>query len=297
MEFNSAGDTEGIKGENNNYSSCTNVGFGNLISRSGTDVYTTATISSSISQYTRSRKQQVTADKKQVVVPNGLEDQRNILASQGLNNQAINIVAPNPKMIKRMRLYDPIQQHFFDWREENGIVNAISAVDMVNYLAMRFVEDKLAISTIKSYKSAIMHLCNDLKTISQSVCFIKFFKAIKKTKLKLFVKPIFDTTPIVKQIKDWSSNLSFGIKELSSKLFWLLAICAFMQASDIARVDDNQIIVLENCLKLVVILPKELRAGKPIIKPCEIRSHYTSELCPIKCYDLYWIKFRNFQNK
>ncbi|PVU87435.1 hypothetical protein BB561_006330 [Smittium simulii] len=131
----------------------------NMLSRTDEVSNQSTDIFASCSGGTRPQKRQVPTGEEQILTFNGLAHQRRALLGQGLEDQAIDIILFNPRSDKRMRHYDPTQQRFLAWRISQGITIPINAADIVTFLAKSYVEDKLALSKIKAYKSALMHLC------------------------------------------------------------------------------------------------------------------------------------------
>ncbi|OMJ12113.1 hypothetical protein AYI69_g9552 [Smittium culicis] len=96
-----------------------------------------------------------------------------------------------------------------------------------------------------------------------------------------------DISPIIEYFREIGDNEKLDIKNLTSKTCWLLAVCSFMRASDIHRIDDAQTTTIDGTLKLVIVAPKEKRKGRPIIRPCEISYHSDKLLCPVEAYRVY----------
>ncbi|OMJ27759.1 hypothetical protein AYI69_g2793 [Smittium culicis] len=191
--------------------------------------------------------------------------QRLALFGKCLEDQAIDIILSNPRTDKRMRHYDPTQQRFLAWRINKGIIRPINAANIVSFLEKYYVEDKLALSTINA------------------------------ASIRSFVRPSFDITPVITQLRNWGQSSDLEIKPLTSKLCWLLSICGFLRASDIRRIDNSMTIISNDILRLVVVAPKEKRGGQPIMKPCEIQSHADPLLCPLEAYKSYILHFKDVQ--
>ncbi|PVU87670.1 hypothetical protein BB561_006235 [Smittium simulii] len=146
---------------------------------------------------------------------------------------------------------------------------------------------KLSTNTIKSYKSAILNLVSDPRTVGNSPCIKEFLRAIDETEIKSFVNPEIDISPIVLKINEWGNTSGLDNQKLTTKCCWLLSLCGFLRASDIHRIDDARTIITEYTLKLVIIAPKEKRKGQPIERPCEINRHPNHILCPVLAYTVY----------
>ncbi|OLY78240.1 hypothetical protein AYI68_g7714 [Smittium mucronatum] len=96
-----------------------------------------------------------------------------------------------------------------------------------------------------------------------------------------------DISPIIEYFRELGDNEQLKIKSLNSKTCWLLAVCGFMRASDIHRIDDAHTTKIDGKLKLVIVAPKEKRKGRLIIRPCEISCHSDKLLCPVEAYRAY----------
>ncbi|PVU88615.1 hypothetical protein BB561_005757 [Smittium simulii] len=59
---------------------------------------------------------------------------------------------------------------------------------------------------------------------------------------------------------------------------------------NIHRIDNARSRIENNTLHLVIVAPKEKRAGKPIERPCQITGHNDILLCPIHTYKVYKVR-------
>ncbi|OMJ23231.1 hypothetical protein AYI70_g2393, partial [Smittium culicis] len=112
-------------------------------------------------------------------------------------------------------------------------------------------------------------------------------KGVSNTAIELIFnsqRPSMDISPIIEYFREIGDNEKLDIKSLTSKTCWLLAVCGFMRASDIHRIEDAQTTIIDGTLKLVIVAPKEKRKGRPIIRPCEISCHSDKLLCPVEAY-------------
>ncbi|PVV01384.1 hypothetical protein BB560_004195 [Smittium megazygosporum] len=159
--------------------------------------------------------------------------------------------------------------------------------DQVNFLAKGLIEDKIFFSSVKTYKSALIQLCDDPKSIATSPCFKEFFTALKETSIKSFIRPSYDVTPIINELITWGPSDKLGISKLTSKLCWLISICGFLRASYINRIDDSLTAISNDTIKFVIIAPKEKHNDHPILKLCGIRSRSNPILCPVGAYKEY----------
>ncbi|OMJ21624.1 hypothetical protein AYI70_g3363 [Smittium culicis] len=290
LEYNSKCNPEGTKRTTDYNSGHTSMEISNLVSRSPEAIDCTAAPSSSNDDNSRSKKRKVPAYEEQEMVINGMEDQRSFLKSQGLEDTAINLIVSNERSAKRRSRYHSTQQRFLDWHISRNQSEPISAHHIVNYLAQEFTTKKLSVNTIKAYKSAIMSLIKNPQTIEDSTVFKSFFKALNESSVKSFVKPVIDITPVISKLSEWGDTEKLNISQLTSKTTWLLALCGFLRASDIHRIDDSRTSIINGTLRLVIIAPKEKRNGRPIERPCEIKSHSDPILCPVLSYKIYKTK-------
>ncbi|OMJ26865.1 hypothetical protein AYI69_g3718 [Smittium culicis] len=270
MELDPSSYPEIQTGEGKNDDHNAQLAIGNLVPRCFQPINNEPNHPTSLSRYTRPEKRQIPTFQEQIMELDGLEDKQGSLFSQGLANNAIGIILNNPRTTKRHRQYHPAQKRFLSWIQSEKISRKINEADLINFLAKIFVDDKLSVSTIKSYKSAILNICENPKEIASQPCFITFFKAFQET-----------------SIVSWGPTRNLGTKELTAKLCWLLSICEFLRSSDLHRVDDAQTLVSEDYIRLAIVAPKEKRKGRPICKPCEIKSHSDKILCPVETYKEY----------
>ncbi|OMJ16010.1 hypothetical protein AYI70_g6867 [Smittium culicis] len=93
-----------------------------------------------------------------------------------------------------------------------------------------------------------------------------------------------DISPVIEYFREIGDNEKLNIKSLTSKKCWLLAVCGFMRARDVHRIDDAQTTKIDGTLKLVIVALKDKRKARPIIKPCEISCQSDKLLCPVEAY-------------
>ncbi|OMJ26769.1 hypothetical protein AYI69_g3818 [Smittium culicis] len=273
------------EGNNDNHNA--QLAIGNLVPRCYQRINSESNHPTGLSSYTRPEKRQIPTFQEQIMELDGLEDKRGSLFSQGLAIKAIEIILNNPRITKRLRKYHPAQKMFLSWIQSEKISRKINAADLINFLAKLFVDDKLSVSIIKSYRSAILNICEHSKEISSQPCFITFFKALQEPSIVSFIRPKFNISPVIKQLRPWGPTRNLGTKELAAKFFWLLSIREFLRSTDLHRVDDVQTLVLEDYIRLAIISPKKKRKGRPICKHNEIKSHTDKILCPVETYKEY----------
>ncbi|PVU95345.1 hypothetical protein BB561_001890 [Smittium simulii] len=247
----------------------------NLVSGSTGIISCSATASTGNDGHTRPQKRKISAVEQQELVPHGMENQRRVLQAQGLSDTAINIIVSNKRAVKRRSRYYSTQKQFLEWHMPNNQSTAIQSSHIVNYLAHIFKTEKLS-----------TNMANP-KTVGNSPCIKEFLRAIDETKIKSFVSPEIDISPIVLKINEWGDTSGLDNQKLTTKCCWLLSLCGFLRASDIHRIDDARTIITENTLKLVIIAPKEKRKGQPIERLCEINRHPNHILCPVLAYTVY----------
>ncbi|OMJ29738.1 hypothetical protein AYI69_g734 [Smittium culicis] len=101
LEYNSQYNPEGTKRTTDYNSGHTSMEISNLVSRSPEVIDCTAAPSSSNDDNSRHKKRKVPAYEEQEMVINGMEDQRSLLKSQGLEDTAINLIVSNERSAKR----------------------------------------------------------------------------------------------------------------------------------------------------------------------------------------------------
>ncbi|KAG2190934.1 hypothetical protein INT47_011417 [Mucor saturninus] len=82
-----------------------------------------------------------------------------------------------------------------------------------------------------------------------------------------------------------------NLLQLTQKLCFLLGITGFLRPSDIEGIDDIKTMVTAGSLRLVIIAPKEKRAGWPIKKVLVISNHSSPLLCQVATDQTYKTHF------
>ncbi|PVU91519.1 hypothetical protein BB561_004365, partial [Smittium simulii] len=100
---NNAKSKEDITEENNNDNNNSDVEVGNLVS-------------DSINDYSRSKKRKIFTLQKQILVADGMENQRRTLQKKGLIVIALDLIKSNTILVKRISRYYATQKIFMDWR-------------------------------------------------------------------------------------------------------------------------------------------------------------------------------------
>ncbi|OMJ07096.1 hypothetical protein AYI70_g12433 [Smittium culicis] len=267
-----------------------NVEVGHMVSRPIINVCENNDANRSNTGRSGSQKRKIPHDREQELVPYGVEDQRSTFEAQGISKQAIDLILMNYRRVKRRSTYLQTQQKFLAWHRATYVNTGIAAAHVVNYLVDIYTKDKLSVSTIKAYRSAICQLSEDPHSISEEDCMRRFLIELEETNIKSFVKPKIDISPVIQYFMELGPTDQLEVGLLTAKTCWLLAICGFLRANDLHRIYDKQSVIVDGILKIVIMLPKEKRGGRPIIRPCEISSHKDTLLCPVETYKVYKAK-------
>ncbi|PVU89086.1 hypothetical protein BB561_005551 [Smittium simulii] len=141
---------------------------------------------------------------------------------------------------------------------------------------------------------------------------------IKVTNNFIVIKPIIDHFKILGP----TNNLN--TKKLTAKAYWLIAVCGFLGASNIdrvdnekteissnsikliicapkenrktsniCRVDNEKTEISSNSIKLIICAPKEKRKSSPIERLIKIKAHSDEILCPDIAYKIYRQRIAN----
>ncbi|PVU89610.1 hypothetical protein BB561_005264 [Smittium simulii] len=120
-----------------------------------------------------------------------------------------------------------------------------------------------------------------------------FRNPIEEMSIKSFVEFKIDIAPIVSYFQRLGPTNLLSLKDLTEKTCWLLAVCGFMRASDMHRIDDVRTTLSDTSVCFVIVAPKEKRQGRPIERPCEIKAHNNKLMCPVDAYRIYKQKVAN----
>ncbi|OMJ22662.1 hypothetical protein AYI69_g5304 [Smittium culicis] len=96
-----------------------------------------------------------------------------------------------------------------------------------------------------------------------------------------FVRLILDIKPVLDTFKDWGPASGLAVKRLTAKLCWLLLVAGYFRVSDIHSIDDERSHITQCELNLVIVAPKEKRAGRLIENPWQITTYTYRILCPV----------------
>ncbi|OLY84786.1 hypothetical protein AYI68_g1040 [Smittium mucronatum] len=273
MESNPTKEPEGGPGTSKNYARTSAMEDSDFFPRPNETIVQSTIVTTSDNGNTRPKKRKITDVEEQTLVPDSMNNQRKILKAQVSADTAIDLIVSNQRETKRRSRYHSIKQQFLNWNIRNNPSEPVKASHVVNFLAYIFTTKKLLVNKIKAYKSAIISLVTEPRSIENSHCLAKNLSAIDETEIKSFVRPTIDISLIISRLREWGDTCDIEIKNLTIKTCWLLAICGFLRASDIHRIDDARTTVINGTLKLVILAPKEKQNGKIIERPCEIGSH------------------------
>ncbi|PVU92024.1 hypothetical protein BB561_004072 [Smittium simulii] len=239
----------------------------NMVPKSIGTVYTLTTAFKSNRSNSRPKKHKFTLHKNQELSFDGMDNQRRALKNQELGNYA----------------------RFLEWKQSKNLTDSISAAQIKNYLAKIYFTNKLKPSTIKAYKSAILELVkNPTETTNQRI-FTEFFKTLNQSSIRSFIKPSINIGLILITDSNWGSNLETLIKNLTSKLSWMLAVTGLLRSINIHQIDNVLTYITNGALYPVIIAPKK-RGGQQVERPCQISEHLNPMMCPVKAYREYMFR-------
>ncbi|OMJ12173.1 hypothetical protein AYI69_g9523, partial [Smittium culicis] len=287
LEPDPTGITEGEEGEVNINSNNPLLEISNLVPRPVEINSSTADNTRSICDCPRPQKRKVSHDRQQELVTRAMEDQRSSLETEGYSEHAIRLMEPNQRAIKRRTRNSAIQQGFLDWLETNKDRCNRDTISLINYLSEIYSTKSLKIGTLKAYKSSIVQWFKSAKINIDENKLYSFINNIEEMSIKSFVKGNINITASLNYISSLGQTDQLKTKDLTAKTCWLIAICGLMRASDIHRIDDIRTIRKDNSVVFVILAPKEKRQGRPIERPCEIKSHTNLMFCPVHAYDVY----------
>ncbi|OMJ28659.1 hypothetical protein AYI69_g1858 [Smittium culicis] len=87
--------------------------------------------------------------------------------------------------------------------------------------------------------------------------------------------------------REMENTAELSEKNLTAKLFWLIAALGFLIASEIHRINESKTVIAQGILNLAILAPKEKRKGRPIIHSCQISIHIDQTLCPVYTDGVY----------
>ncbi|PVU95614.1 hypothetical protein BB561_001700 [Smittium simulii] len=209
-----------------------------------------------VGDYARPKKRQISATQKQILVADGMKNQWRALQQEDLTGLALDLITANTISI--------------------------------------FIKRKLKQSTIKAYKSALLQLATDKERVGKKKCFIEFMKFLNELDLIKVTNNFINIKPIINHFKILGPTNNLNTKELTAKTCWLIAVCGFLRASDIHRVDDERTEISNNSIKLIICAPKEKCKSSLIERLVEIKAHSDEILCPVIAYKIYKQRIAKF---
>ncbi|OMJ19155.1 hypothetical protein AYI69_g6741 [Smittium culicis] len=175
MELNLESGSEGQTGTTDSNTDCTYMKISNIFPRPDLIINIPTASDSGDNNSSRTQKRKIAVNREQKLESDGLADKRRVLQEQGFSDLAIEIVVPNERCIKRKSRYYHVQQRFLDLRICNNITSAISAPQVVNYLAEIYRESNLKVTKIRAYKTALLLLVDNPETLESTQLLKEFF--------------------------------------------------------------------------------------------------------------------------
>lgn len=229
-----------------------------------------------------------------------LNKQRRLALPPSLSEDSTSIIYDPQRLAREKQRYSSVQARYIVWGKERNrdVLTSVSAVDLVNYLAFGHKSKRWTLATCTQYKQAILQLYSpeQRQMLVEHPYVQALFKGLKENCLLSYDFPDITLQPAIDFLLNLGENSTLAILDLTRKLCFLLGITGFMRPSDLDRVDDSRTVVSTAplSLKLVVIGPKERRAGRPIEKVVLIRGHSNLHLCPVLCYQAYQRYFAQY---
>ncbi|KAF1803445.1 hypothetical protein FB192DRAFT_1341094 [Mucor lusitanicus] len=127
---------------------------------------------------------------------------------------------------------------------------------------------KWKLATCLQYKQAILHLYPEhlRRYLADHPYLTALFRGLKDVSLLSYDFPGIDLQPALDFLVALGDNNQLTLLGLTRKLCFLLGTTGFLRPSDLERVDDARSIISHEplSLKLVVVGPKERRAGRDL---------------------------------
>ncbi|KAG0326078.1 hypothetical protein BG004_003040 [Podila humilis] len=239
---------------------------------------------------TSSGKQPAHPRQESNVVTLRMERRRQQAVDKGAGIGVLTKLFDSKAALTRRKRQMPGQQAFILWMQERGhdALNP-SAMDVMNFLNYGLDEKKWKLTTVHTYKSAILQLLSSKKQleIKEDDLFKHFLKVMGTTNVKRIHNATVDLAPILKNLQELGDNHNMDIKNLTAKTCFLLATCGLLRPDDLACTDTSQSKIVGDKLELIVMFPKERRGRQMIIKTIVIKSHPVEFFCPVKAYVEY----------
>jgi hypothetical protein len=183
--------------------------------------------------------------------------------------------------------YRLAQYLFLQWSTRKDVdPNTFTASELTNFLSDALLAG-YSFSTVQIFRAAVCLLHKDPEQIRHSTDLKALLKHSKRiAKPKQLLKPRIDVSPTLRFLAQIPSDTSAPLADLNKKTAFLLAMAAFLRPSDLERISLHHCSVTsQGDLIIKVIAPKELRAGRRIIKTLTIRRNDNfKELCPVRTF-------------
>ncbi|KAI7880462.1 uncharacterized protein EV154DRAFT_401566, partial [Mucor mucedo] len=250
----------------------------------------TSTVGSSHTRHKRSRIS--TPYEESEMDSSGLEPSVKRLR---LSESALAII--NAHSSKRPTPY--IQSTFLNWCSVRDITHQEQPISsVINFLAESHSLKKWKTSSTLTYASQLIQLfpLQVQNTIRMSDEYTQFCKALKANTINPLRTWDYNITPALEYLISLGPTSSLSKDRLTTKTAWLLAMVGFLRPSDLERVDLTQCSISQDMiLKLVIVAPKEKRAGARITKAITIHPHDNPLLCPVLAYQTYCTKIAHLE--
>ncbi|OMJ16494.1 hypothetical protein AYI70_g6559 [Smittium culicis] len=210
----------------------------------------------------RYQKRKVSALVKKALEHYGFRDKQSLHETQGLETYTFECILSIERGFRHRSRYSSIQQRFLDWRISSEINTAISAPQIINFLAEIYTVEKLKAGSIKAYKSALLNLAENSAEFSSHPMLAEFTKTLDDASIVSFVRPVLDIAPVLDTFKEWGPTSDLTVKRLTAKLCWLLSVTGLRRPSDIHRIDDERSQVTLEGINLVIVATKEKQASR-----------------------------------
>lgn len=196
----------------------------------------------------------------------------------------------------RIRRQNPGQKAYQAWMlERNRDPLNPNPMDLINFLDHGLTQKRWTLTTVNNYKSAVFQLFSSTqqKMIKDDELFQRYLKVMGTNSVKRMYNTQLDLTPVLEGLRALGDNHSMTMKDLTTKLCFLLATCGLLRPDDLACTDVSQCSIKNGDLELVVVFPKEHRGHQMIIKPIVIKAHPVEAFCPVKTYSEYRARTRD----
>ncbi|CEP17814.1 hypothetical protein [Parasitella parasitica] len=135
--------------------------------------------------------------------------------------------------------YRKTHLRFLAWAQQHGVsFTEFTSADVINFLADMKQAHSLQVSTLKTMRSAVVHLHNDPEDIRGNTMINSYLDIIARQAPPpvSIHRPTVDLAPVINLAQSILSSTSISPQRLQQKLAFLLAMSAFMRPSDLARI-------------------------------------------------------------